>query len=218
MESLADPQAVAGMARFGIRARKVYGLSAPVLRKLAREVGKDHMLAQRLWATGIHDARELAALVDDPLQVSEEQMERWARGFDNWAVCDGACIHLFRSSPLARRKCVEWSSRREEFVKRAAFALMAGLAVGDKSAPDEVFLRFLPIIERESRDARNFVKKAVNWALRQIGKRNRRLNRAAIRAAREIHRLDCPSARWIASDALRELQSRAVQKRLKRKG
>jgi 3-methyladenine DNA glycosylase AlkD len=218
MESLADPQAVAGMARFGIRATKVYGLSAAELRKLAREVGRDHVLAEMLWATGIHDARILAALVDDPLKVSEAQMERWVRGFDNWAVCDGACIHLFRSSPFARRKCVEWSLRQEEFVKRAAFSLMAGLAVGDKSAPDEVFLRFLPIMERESRDARNFVKKAVNWALRQIGKRNRRLNRAAIRVAREIHRLDSPSARWIASDALRELQSPAVQERLKEKG
>ena len=218
MESLADPAAVAGMARFGIVAKKAYGLSIPQLKRLAREVVRDHLLAKLLWATEAHDARILAVLVDDPLEVSEAQMERWARDFDNWAECDGACIHLFRWTPLARRKCVEWSSRREEFVKRAGFSLMAGLAVSDKAAPDAVFLRFLPIIKREAGDGRNFVKKAVNWALRQIGKRNRRLNRAALRTAREIHKLPFPSAQWIASDALRELGSPAVQKRLKGKG
>lgn len=217
MESLGNPAAMAGMARFGITAKRVYGLSIPQLKKLAREAGRDHIVAKLLWATGIHEARILAVLMDDPLQVSESQMERWARGFDNWAVCDGACIHLFRSSPLARRKCLEWSSRREEFVKRAAFSLMAGLAVGDKGAPDEVFLRFLPVIKQEASDGRNFVKKAVNWALRQIGKRNARLNRAAIRTAQQIHKLGSPSARWIASDALRELRSPAVRKTLKDK-
>jgi len=218
MKSLANPAAVTGMARFGIRAKAVYGLSTPQLKKLAREAGKNHALAKRLWTTGVHDARALAALVDDPFQVSEEQMERWVRDFDNWAVCDGACIHLFRWTPFARRKCVEWSSRREEFVKRAGFSLMAGLAVSDKGAPDKVFLRFLPIIKKEAADGRNFVKKAVNWALRQIGKRNRRLNRAALRTAQDIHNLDSPSARWIASDALRELRSPAVETRLKDKG
>jgi len=218
MESLANPAAVAGMARFGIVAKKAYGLSIPQLKRLAREVVRDHRLAQLLWATEAHDARLLAVLVDDPWQVSEAQMERWAREFDNWAECDGACIHLFRWTPFARRKCVEWSSRREEFVKRAGFSLMAGLAVSDKAAPEEVFLRFLPIIQREAGDGRNFVKKAVNWALRQIGKRNRRLNRAALQTAREIRKLPFPSARWIASNALRELASPAVQRRLKDKG
>jgi len=215
MKFLANPAAVAGMARFGITAKKAFGLSTPQVRKLAREVGKNHALAKLLWATEIHDARALAALVDDPVQVSEEQMERWVKDFDSWAVCDGACIHLFRWTPFARRKCVEWSSRREEFVKRAAFSLMAGLAVSDKGAPDDAFLRFLPIIQREAMDGRNFVKKAVNWALRQIGKRNRPLNRAAVRTAREIQTLDSSSARWIASDALRELRSSAVQAKLK---
>jgi 3-methyladenine DNA glycosylase AlkD len=218
MKSLANPAAVAGMARFGVTAKKAYGLSTPQLRKLAREVGRDHALAARLWATGILDARGLATLVDDPLQVSEEQMERWVVDFDSWAVCDGACLNLFRWTPRAYRKCFEWSSHPEEFVKRAAFSLMAGLAVSDKAASDQAFLAFLPIIKREAADERNFVKKAVNWALRQIGKRNRRLNRAAIQTAQEIHRLDSPSARWIASDALRELASGAVQKRLKSRG
>ena len=144
-------------------------------------------------------------------------MERWVADFDSWAVCDGACLNLFRWTPSAYQKCFEWSSRPEQYVKRAAFALMAGLAVSDKAASDQAFLAFLPIIAREASDERNFVKKAVNWALRQIGKRNRRLNRAALRSARAIHRLDSPSARWIASDALPELASDAVQKRLKSK-
>jgi 3-methyladenine DNA glycosylase AlkD len=218
MEPLANPQALVGMARFGIKAKKAYGLSAAQLRRMAREIGGDHALAKMLWATEIHDARALATMVEEPARVSESQMEKWVKDFDSWAVCDATCLNLFRWIPVAHRKCVEWSSRREEFVKRAAFSLMAGLAVSDKGAPDEAFLRFLPVIKSQARDARNFVKKAVNWALRQIGKRSRRLNRAAIRTAREIHRLDSPSARWIASDALRELRSAAVLKRLKDKG
>jgi 3-methyladenine DNA glycosylase AlkD len=215
MESLANPAAVEGMARFGVTAKKAYGLSAAQLKKLAREVGRNHALAQRLWASEILDARALAALVDDPAQVSESQMERWVRDFDNWAVCDGACLHLLRWTPFAYRKCIEWSSRKEEFVKRAAFSLMAGLAVSDKQATDEAFLAFLPIVKREAVDERNFVKKAANWALRQIGKRNQQLNQAAIAMAGEIRRLNSRSARWIASDALRELGSVAVQRRLK---
>jgi 3-methyladenine DNA glycosylase AlkD len=142
-------------------------------------------------------------------------MNRWAKDFDNWAICDGACINVFRHTRFAHQKCVEWSARREEFVKRAAFALMAGLAVADQAASDDAFLKFLPLIERAAVDERNFVKKSVNWALRQIGKRNAPLNRAAVAAAHEIHRLDSRAARWIASDALRELQSPAVQRRLK---
>lgn len=215
MQALSDPQAVRAMARFGITARKAYGLTIPVLKRFARDVGKDHALAQTLWATGVHDARVLAVLIEAPEQVAETQMEKWANDFDSWAVCDGACIHLFRYTPFAYRKCLEWSSRREEFVKRAAFALMAGLAVSDKRAPDWRFLAFLTLIKREANDERNFVKKAVNWALRQIGKRNHRLNRAAIKTAHEIHELNSGGARWIASDALRELESQAAQRRLK---
>ena len=216
LESQADPAAVLGMARFGITAAKAFGWSTPALKKLAREIGKDHALAERLWSTGILEARYLAAMVADRQCVSERLMDEWVKDFDSWAVCDGTCLNLFRYLPFAYQKCREWSGRREEFVKRAAFALMACLAVGDKAAPDRTFLRLLPLIKREATDERNYVRKAVNWALRQIGKRNRRLNRAAIEVAERIHELDSPAARWIASDALRELRSRAVERRLKK--
>ncbi len=215
LESYSNPAAVEGMARFGITAKKVYGVPTPVLRKLARQIGKDHELAGKLWATGILDARGLATLVDDPKCVTKMQMESWVRDFDSWAVCDGACLNLFRWTPWAYQKCREWSTRPAEFEKRAAFSLMATLAVSDKAAKDDSFRAFFPLIRRGAADERNFVKKAVNWALRQIGKRNRRLNREAIRVAEELRRLDSPSARWIAADALRELKSDAVQRRLK---
>ena len=210
-----NPVAVRGMARFGITAAKAYGWSNPALKKLAREIGKDHELAQRLWCTGILEARALAGLIDEKEKVTEQQMEDWAKDFDSWAVCDGTCLNLFRYTPFAYKKCWEWSERQEEFVKRAAFALMACLAVSDKAASDRVFLRFLPLIRRQAADERNYVKKALNWALRQIGKRNPKLNRAAVKAAQELRGLNSPSARWIASDALRELEGSAVQRRLK---
>jgi 3-methyladenine DNA glycosylase AlkD len=215
MEGAANPANVAGMARYGITAKKVYGLSIPALKKMARETGKNHALAQQLWATEILEARLLAGLIDEPDRVSERQMERWAKDFDSWAVCDGTCLNLFRKTPFAHRKCRDWSLRREEFVKRSGFTLIACLAVHDKESPDGTFLAYLPLIQREAVDERNFVKKAVNWALRQIGKRNRRLNRAAIKTAEAIQQLDSRSARWIAADALRELRSQAVQRRLK---
>jgi len=215
LASRPDPHAVKGMAHYGIVAKKVYGgWSTPALKKLAREVGRDHALAQELWAAEVFEARALATLIEEPEKVPRVKMDRWARDFDSWAICDGACTNVFRYSRYAHQMCVQWSSRREEFVKRAAFALMAGLAVADKGASDAAFLRFLPLIKRAARDERNIVKKGVNWALRQIGKRNARLNRAAILAAEEIHRLDSPAARWIASDALRELRGPAVQRRL----
>jgi 3-methyladenine DNA glycosylase AlkD len=204
------------MARYGIVAKKVYGgWSTPALKKLAREIGRDHALAQELWASEIHEARALATLVEEPGKVTARQMNEWAKDFDNWAVCDGACINVFRYTRFAHRKCLEWSGRPDEFVKRAAFSLMAGLTVADKAASDEAFLRFLPLIKRAAVDERNMVKKGVNWALRQIGKRNARLNRTALAACREIYRLDSRAARWIASDARRELESPAVQQRLK---
>ena len=216
LASRPDPGAVEGMARYGIVAKKVYGgWSTPALKKLAREIGRNHALAQQLWASEIHEARALATLIEEPEKVSKRQMDNWAKDFDNWAVCDGACINVFRYTRFAYTKCVEWSARPEEFVKRAAFALMAGLAVADKAATDEVFRKFLPLIKRAAADERNMVKKGVNWALRQIGKRNTRLNRTAIAAAEEIHGLDSSAARWIASDALRELRGPAVQRRLK---
>jgi 3-methyladenine DNA glycosylase AlkD len=216
LRSLGDPKNVAGMARYGIHATKAFGVSAPNLRKLAKEVGRDHDLAGQLWRTGVLDARVMAALIDDPAKVTVRQMERWAKDFDSWAVCDSACCCLFDKTPYAWDKAVEWTSRREEYVKRAGFVLMAALAVHDKKTPDERFETFLPLIAEHATDDRNFVKKAVNWALRQIGKRSRHLNEAAIRTAREIRLIDSRSARWIASDALRELTNDKVRRRLKR--
>ncbi len=215
LRSLGDPKAVAGMARFGIGAPNILGVSAPKLRRLAREIGKDHELAAQLWRTGIHDARLLATLVDDPAKVTERQMERWAKDFNSWAVCDAACGCLFDKTPYAWDKAVEWTVRSEEYLKRAGFVLMATLAVHDKKAPDERFEAFLPLLVRHATDERNFVKKAVNWALRQIGKRSRRLNKLALHTAKEIRKIDAPAARWIASDALRELTSAKIQQRLK---
>jgi len=215
LESLADPEAVKGMARFGINPTNTYGVSIPNLRVMAKKVGRNHLLAQQLWSSGVHEARILAGMIDSAEAVTEEQMENWVRDFDSWDICDQVCSNLFDKTKLAHRKAVEWSRRREEFVKRAGFVLMAALSVHDKKARDDAFLKFLPIIKRESIDDRNFVKKAVNWALRQIGKRNIALNRAAVAAAGEIQRMDSKSAKWIASDALRELTGEAVQKKLR---
>jgi len=215
LESLANPEAVAGMARFGIASSKAYGVSVPNLRKIAREAGSDHCLAQRLWKRDRRETRILAGMVDDPGLVSEEQMERWVKDFRDWEVCDQCCMNLFHKTAFAYEKCLEWSGREEEFVERAGFALMARLAVSDKVASDAQFEAFLPTVKREAADGRNYVKKAVNWALRQIGKRNINLNRSAIRTAKEIQAMDSPSAKWVASDALRELTSEAVQERLR---
>jgi len=214
IKSLSDPEAVKGMARFGINPENTYGVSVYTLRKMAKEVGKDHALAQQLWSSGIHEARMLACYIDEPEMVTGAQMESWVKDFDSWDVCDQCCSNLFDQTELAHGKATEWSDRGEEFVKRAGFVLMAALAVHDKKAVDEDFIRFLPIIKRESTDNRNFVKKAVNWALRQIGKRNPNLNQMAIKAAEEIQQIDSKSARWIAADAIRELTSEAVQKKL----
>lgn len=214
LRALADPEVRAAMARFGVHVEKAHGISAPKLHALAGELGTDHRLAQQLWASGVHEARILAAMIDDPAKVTAQQMERWARGFDAWDVVDGSCCYLFVFAAPAWEKAIKWSCRKQEYVKRAGFALMAYLAVHDKQAADARFARLLPIIRREATDERNFVKKAVNWALRQIGKRNLRLNRLAIRTARQIRAMDSRSARWIASDALRELTSPAVQRRV----
>lgn len=215
LKTLSDPKAVEGMARFGINPTNTYGVSIPNLRKIAKEAGRNHILAQQLWESGIHEARILAGIIDDPKTVSEEQMETWVREFDSWDVCDQCCSNLFDKTEFAHKKAFEWSKRKEEFVKRAGFVLMAALSVHDKGLEDEKFLKFLPVIKREADDERNFVKKAVNWALRQIGKRNSTLNKAALKAAKEIQAMDSKSAKWISSDALRELTSPTVQKRLK---
>ena len=214
LKSLKNPENVAGMARFGINPNNTYGVSIPTLRKMAKESGKDHSLAQELWASRIHEARILAGFVDDPKLVTAEQMENWVKDFDSWDICDQVCSNLFDRTPFAHKKAIEWSNREEEFVKRAGFVLMAALSVHDKKAQDDEFLIFLPIIKREAADEKNYVKKAVNWALRQIGKRNSTLNKKAIETAKEIQKLDSKSARWIASDAVRELTSKSVQENL----
>jgi len=215
LKSLANPANVAGMAHYGINPENTLGISIPTLRAMAREIGRDHRLAGELWASGIHEARILAAFIDDPKQVTDSQMEAWARDFDSWDVCDQVCMNLFDRTPFADRKAVEWSGREEQFVKRAAFALMASLAVHDKKAGDERFEAFIPLIVRESVDERNYVRKAVNWALRQIGKRNQRLNHRAVEVAQQIALLDSKSARWIATDALKELTSDKVLGKLR---
>jgi 3-methyladenine DNA glycosylase AlkD len=217
LRALADPRVRAKMAHFGVHVKDAHGISMPVLHKTARQIKTNHALALELWKSGNHEARILAGLIGDPARVTPAMMERWAREFDSWDIVDGCCWHPFGESAYAWRKAAEWSRREAEFIKRAGFALMAYLASHDKTAPNAKFERLLPIIRRETRDERNFVKKAVNWALRQIGKRNLRLNRAAIREARRIRAMDSPAARWIAADALRELTSPAVQKRLRGK-
>jgi 3-methyladenine DNA glycosylase AlkD len=213
---MADPDQRAGMARFGIDTEHALGIRVTALRTYARTLGRDHALAAALWRSGIHEARMLATLVDDPAEVTERQMEAWVRDLDSWDLCDGLCGNLLDRTPFAFDKAAEWSGREREFEKRAGFALMAWTAVHRKDVDDEPFEAFLPIIVAQATDERPYVRKAVNWALRQIGKRNHRLNRSAIRTARRIRALDTRSARWIASDALRELEGPAVQERLAR--
>ena len=214
IKSLANPKNVEGMARFGINPANTYGISISVLRKMAGETGRGHALALALWASGIHEARLLACFIDRPDMVTEAQMEGWVQDFDSWDICDQCCSNLFDRIPVAHEKAVAWCGREEEFVRRAGFVLMAALSVHDKKASDEAFLRFLPLIKEYATDERNFVKKAVNWALRQIGKRNLKLNEAALKTAEEIKQLDSKSARWIAGDAIRELRSGAVRHKL----
>jgi len=216
LKAMGDPAEAEGMARYGITTDHVYGVRVPELRKLARAIGRDHALAAELWAEGSREARIIAALCDDLKQVSEAQMDAWVKDFNSWEVCDQCCMNLFDKHASAYRKAMAWSEREEEFVRRAGFAMMASLAVHDKKAADEKFLEFLPYVARAAGDGRNFVKKAVNWALRQIGKRSLFLNKKALEAAREIQAQGSPSARWVAADAIRELESEAVQARLAR--
>lgn len=204
-----------GMARYAIVAPKVFGVSVADLRDLSKELGRDHALASALWKSGWYEARMLTAFVDEPERVTPVQMDRWARDFDNWAICDALCFHLFDRTPHAWSKIGQWSRRREEFVRRAAFALLASVALHDKGAPDARFVRALPLIERAASDDRNFVKKAVSWALRSIGRRNVALNRKAVAVSRRLIATDEPAARWVGRDALRELTSAAVVRRLK---
>jgi 3-methyladenine DNA glycosylase AlkD len=216
LKSFSKPENIAGMARFGINPKNTYGVSIPDVREIAKEIYKDHKLAQELWDTGIHEAKILASMIDVPEMVTEKQMDSWVKDFDSWDVCDQVCMNLFDKTKFVEKKVIEWSSNESEFIKRAGFTLMATSAVHAKDKWDDFFLEFLPIIKRESTDERNYVKKAVNWALRQIGKRNIKLNKASIITSKEIQKIDSKSAKWIASDALRELNSDAVQKRLRR--
>ena len=215
LTSLANPDTLGFMAKYGITPDRAYGVKIPELRRIAKSYRNDHKLALALWNHNTRETRILATMVDDPKQLTEKQMESWAMEFDYWEICDQCCMNLFEKHSLAWQKAIEWSTNPDEGKKRAAFVLMARLAVSDKNALNEKFEPFFPLIVRESIDERNLVKKAVNWALRQISKRNLSLNQKAITVAREILNLDSKSARWIATDALRELKSPQVRKRLK---
>jgi len=216
LKEKAHSEHLEGMARYGMSVERRLGVAVPDIRGIAKELDRDHKLALQLWKTGIAEARMVASMIDDPERVTETQMESWVRDFNSWDVCDQVCMSLFEKTPLAWKKMSDWSERKEEFVKRAAFALMACLAWHDKKAADGSFIALFPILKRGATDERNFVKKAVNWALRNIGKRNVKLNKAAIKLAQEIQKIDSKAARWIASDAIRELGSEAVRKRLKK--
>ncbi len=214
LKTMGDPESAGGMARYGINTDRALGISIPRLQGLAKKIGKNHPLADALWSSGIHEARILACMVDDPQQVTEEQLERWAKEFDSWDLCDQCCNRLFGKTTYARQKSLEWACRPEQFVKRAGFVLMAVLAVHAKKTTDRQFDSFFKLIKKEACDERNFVKKAVNWALRQIGKRSPALNKRAIAVAEEIQQLESQTARWIGQDALRELTAEKIQKRL----
>lgn len=205
-----------GMARYAIPSTNAYGVAMRDIKDLGKKLGRDHELALALWPTGVYEARMLVSFVADPARLTSAQMEGWCRDFDNWAVCDALCFNLFDRTPHAWTKLAEWSGRRKEFEKRTAFALLWSLTVHDKAAADAQFLSGLELIEREAGDERNFVKKAVNMALRAIGKRNRRLNAAAAGLARRLAKSSDATERWIGSDALRELTSANVLARLKR--
>ncbi len=212
---LANPGALEGMSRYGIATDHALGVSMPQLRALAKATGRDHELALSLWSTEIHDARILATLVDSPAAVTEEQMENWVTAFDSWDLCDQCVMNLFARTSCAERKAHEWSTRPEEFVKRAGFVIMARLASTERTTADAVFERFLAVIARESTDERNYVRKGVNWALREVGARNAVLNASACDLASRLSASASPSARWVGRDALKELRARVSGGRLR---
>lgn len=194
-----------GMAKFGINSQYALGIKIPVLRRLARKIGRNHKLAQGLWKSQIHEARILASMIEEVKKVKEKQLEEWVKVFNSWDLCDQCCMNLFDKHPIAWKKAIEWANRDKEFIKRAGFVLMACLAVHNKKAKDKDFLKFFPIIKKYATDKRNFVKKSVSWALRQIGKRNPNLRKEAIKLAKEIREINSPTARWVANDVIREL-------------
>ncbi|MGA9159605.1 MAG: DNA alkylation repair protein [Actinomycetota bacterium] len=216
LEGMGDRARLEGMARYGIDTRHAVGVTVTELRRVARDLGRDHELAAVLWASGVHEARILASLVDEPSRVADPQMEAWVADLDSWDVCDQVCANLFDRTPFALDKALEWSARGPEFEKRAGFALMACAAVHRKDLSDDAFASLLPAIREQATDERNYVKKAISWALRQIGKRSVALNAEAIRTADQIAEMDGRAATWIARDVLRELRSDAVQARLRR--
>ena len=214
----ADPAQLDGMSRYGITIEKRLGVKVPQMRVIAKQTGKDHQLALALWETGIAEAMIVAAMVDVPAEVTEAQMEAWVVDFNSWDVCDQVCMNLFEKTPLVWDKVRDWSKREEEYVKRAAYALIACLAWHDKGASDENFIALLPLIKSGATDERNYVKKAVSWALRNIGKRNSILNAVALQTAQDLKEMESKSARWIGSDAVRDLTSDATKRRLERTG
>jgi 3-methyladenine DNA glycosylase AlkD len=216
LRSHSTKRTLEGMARYAIPSDNALGVSVGDIRQLGKRLGRNQELALALWSTGFYEARMLTAFVAEPERITAAQMDRWCRDFDSWAICDTLCFHLFDRTPQAWTKAVEWCSRRDEFGKRAAFALMASLSGHDKAAPDSKFLALLPLIEEGAHDDRNFVKKAVNWALRSIGKRNKTLNAAAVAVARRLAASNEPAARWVGKDALRELTNESLAARLSR--
>jgi len=214
LKKMSTPRDRANLARFGINATKAFGVSMANIQKLAKRLGRSHELAAALWDTGWYEARMLTAFVDEPARVTLAQMDRWCRDFDNWGICDTVCFVLFDRTPHAWPKVAQWSEKHDEFGKRAAFALLASIAGHDKNATDAQFIETLPLIERAATDDRNFVKKGVSWALRRIGRRNSTLHAAALPVARRLAASADPAARWVGKDALRELTSPAVMRRL----
>ena len=218
LKSFSNPKNVEGMTRFGISSKNTYGVSIPVLRKMEKEIGKDHQMAQELWASGVHEARILASMIDEIEKVTEKQMDKWVADFDSWDVCDQCCLNLLDKVSFVDKKIKSYARAKEEFIKRTAFTLIACLAFHNKELKDKDFEKYFTIIKNAVIDERNYVRKAVNWALRQIGKRNKVLNKKAILAAEDILKThqDNKTAKWIANDALKELKSPPVQKRLDR--
>ena len=218
IKKASTPEGIKKKAYFGITEVGNFGLTAPQIKAIARDIGKDHSLALELWETSVHEARHIAVLIADKKMVTEKLMNKWVKDFNSWDIVDDCCGKLFCNTPFAYEKAVEWSGRKNEFEKRAGFALMATLAVHDKNAKDIEFENFFPFLFRESHDERNFVRKAINWAIRQIGKRNQRLCKKAIKLSEDILKKDDKSSRWIASDALRELKKYSNEGKIKNVG
>jgi 3-methyladenine DNA glycosylase AlkD len=210
-----DPAYLQNVGRLGVQGKNMLGVCMPDLRKIARQHDKDHSLAISLWDSGIHEARILASMLDEVASVTLVQMEQWVQAFDSWDLCDQVCSNLFCRTPYAYDKALQWSERYEEFIKRAGFVMMAELAIHDKQAQDALLAAFFPIIEREAYDQRNYVKKALSWALRQIGKRNATLHAMALLVGERLAKHELPAARWVGKDVLKELNSEKVKGRLK---